>query len=443
MTTGRPRTLLAGAVAASLLAGCGATRAGHGTSPGTATHASTATASASAPDGCLSRRTPPLCDSPQAIRTAYGVTGLISRGIDGRGEVVVLPEEATTGDPSRTANIRQDLSAFDARFGLPGARLDVDTRFAPSAGPGSASPEEALDAEMIHTIAPRAVIRVLLFRLPIAAGFATVVRAAAPEGDVISVSYGTGEQCVSAAQASGMNAALEQARLRHVTVVASAGDDGAVARSCGEAPSQQKGVGVPASDPLVLAAGGTQLTTTSATGAYGRETAWNDHPGTRAAPGSSLGATGGGFSRLFARPDYQHATSGSAGRRGVPDVAADADPMTGLARILDHQGHAEIVPAGGTSAAAPLWAGIAALADQAAHRRLGFLNPALYRIADSSHYHQAFHDITAGTNTVTLSAGARVTGYRARSGWDPVTGLGSPDAQVLVPLLARSSRGLG
>jgi subtilase family serine protease len=91
---------------------------------------------------------------------------------------------------------------------------------------------------------------------------------------------------------------------------------------------------------------------------------------------------------------------------------------------------------GGTSVAAPLWAAVIALADQYAGRHLGFVNPALYRIGRSAYYHQAFHDVTTGTNTVKFPA-QTITGYQAAPGWDPVTGWGSPNAQVLVPLLAR------
>ena len=79
-----------------------------------------------------------------------------------------------------------------------------------------------------------------------------------------------------------------------------------------------------------------------------------------------------------------------------------------------------------------------ALADQYAHRALGFVNPAIYRIGRSPSYHKAFHDITTGTNTVTdHQLAITITGYRAATGWDPATGWGSPNAQLLVPLLAR------
>jgi subtilase family serine protease len=94
------------------------------------------------------------------------------------------------------------------------------------------------------------------------------------------------------------------------------------------------------------------------------------------------------------------------------------------------QGH------GGTSASAPLWAGLIALADQHAGRHMGFVNAAIYRIGRSARYHQAFHDVIAGSNTVRFPP-RRITGYHAAAGWDAVTGWGSPNARVLIPLLAR------
>ena len=95
---------------------------------------------------------------------------------------------------------------------------------------------------------------------------------------------------------------------------------------------------------------------------------------------------------------------------------------------------------GGTSASAPLWAGLSALADQYAGRHLGFVKAALYRICRSSvHYHRAFHDVTAGDNTV-LFPPRTISGYHAAPGWDPVTGWGSPHASMLIPLLARYAR---
>jgi subtilase family serine protease len=182
-------------------------------------------------------------------------------------------------------------------------------------------------------------------------------------------------------------------------------------------------VSLPASDPLVLAAGGTDLTADPVTGAYIREIAWN--------------GSGGGFSHLFARPAYQDDVPGIGAVRGVPDVAADASSGTSMAFAFAAAGGGyELIGLGGTSAAAPFWAGLIALADQEAGHPLGFVNPAIYRIARGPQYHRAFHDITTGNNTVVLN-GVTITGYQAGPGWNPVTGWGTPNAQVLIPLLAR------
>jgi subtilase family serine protease len=125
-------------------------------------------------------------------------------------------------------------------------------------------------------------------------------------------------------------------------------------------------------------------------------------------------------------------------------VAADAATVTGALIALDQQGTAVVKPGGGTSAAAPLWAALAVLADQQAGRRLGFLNTALYRIGRGASAGEAFHDITAGDNTVRLSDPtghvATIQGYEAGPGWDAVTGWGSPRAATLVPMLIQAMR---
>jgi subtilase family serine protease len=119
-------------------------------------------------------------------------------------------------------------------------------------------------------------------------------------------------------------------------------------------------------------------------------------------------------------------------------VAADASPHTGMAVITSSGGGKYTISgSGGTSASAPMWAGLVALADQEAGRHLGFVNAGIYRIGHSASYHKAFHDVTAGNNTVRFPP-RTITGYHAVPGWDAITGWGSPDASVLVPLLARS-----
>ena len=183
---------------------------------------------------------------------------------------------------------------------------------------------------------------------------------------------------------------------------------------------------MPASDPLVLAVGGTALDAASPAGTYQGEMAWN----------ATTDASGGGYSGLFPRPSYQDGLARAGTTRGVPDVAANADSGTAMALAY---GDSESRPASGTSAATPLWAGVIALADQEAGKHLGFVNPAIYQIARSPAYHQAFHDVVTGDNSVLWPTGLFV-GYNAGPGWDPVTGWGSPDAQYLVPLLAHIAK---
>ena len=196
-----------------------------------------------------------------------------------------------------------------------------------------------------------------------------------------------------------------------------------------------KGVLPLASDPLVLSAGGTSLTASHATGALISETAWGLASGSPGNQSGSFQASGGGFSQLFARPAYQAGVPGIGATRGVPDVSADASDRTSVAVVFSDGTQDTIQGHGGTSASAPIWAAVIALADQYAGRRLGLVNPAIYQIARGPHYRQAFHDITSGDNSVQFPD-ATITGYQAAPGWDPVTGWGSPNAQVLIPLLA-------
>ena len=404
---------------------------------------STASTAAVAPvPDCLAQA-PPTCYPPGAFLAAYGVQPLLDRGIDGRGTTVVLIEEAQQGpaQPPDVTDVRQDLADLDSQFGLPPARITVTTTLAgQGAAPWLADGEEVLDTAIVHAVAPDAAIRELLVSPAdaatpggLAAVFGKAVRLAVSQGDVISLSASFGEHFFTPAEAARVHAALEYAAARHVTFVAASGDYGAVSDPQDWAPFVPvKEVSLPASDPLVLAAGGTSLTADPATGAYIGETAWNTLP---SLSGGHSFASAGGFSHLFARPAYQDAGPG----RGVPDVAGDAGFNTGMAVAVTVSGTSYgLGPAKGTSAAAPFWAALIALADQDAGHDLGFVNPAIYRIARGPLYHQAFHDITTGNNAVAFaSPSATVTGYQAGPGWDPVTGWGTPNAQVLVPLLAR------
>ena len=419
----RPRWwpwLAAAPVTACLAAACASAAATGGTAAPAATAASAATAPLNcAPPGVKQ----PPCYSPRAYEVAYGVAPLLRQGIDGSGETVVLPELPS----SRPAtDIREDLATFDSKFGLPPARLHVVNTIARSKTPHLADDEEVEDTEMVHAIAPGATLDVVLVPQDATSSIANFTAAAvkviqagvAVHAAVISVSASEGENFFTRAEVAAMHAALEQARDHHVTFVASSGDTGAISD---DGPPRQ--VSLPASDPLVLAVGGTILDATQPTGTYLGEMAWN----------GGTDASGGGYSKLFPRPIYQDGMARIGATRGVPDVAANADHSTAMA--LEYS-DGEFRAATGTSAATPLWAGVIALADQEAGQHLGFVNPVIYAIARSPAYHQAFHDVVTGDNSVLWPTSVYV-GYNAGPGWDAVTGWGSPDARYLVPLLAR------
>jgi subtilase family serine protease len=376
-----------------------------------------------------------LCYTPHEYQVAYGAASLISHGIDGRGETVVMPELANT--PTHHGftftDIRKDLASFDTKYGLPPASLRVDNSIAHGRTPYLAGTEEVEDTEIAHAIAPGAALDVVLFPQSaiaspanLATALTEVVSAGIARGAaVVSISASLGEHYATPAEVARLHSALEQASEHHVTVVASSGDTGASSDPHFGPPVKE--VSLPASDPLVLAAGGTSLDASYATGAYKGEMAWN----------SLTDATGGGYSHLFPRPSYQDGVPRIDDARGVPDVAADANDLTAMALAYYHGPN---LPAQGTSAATPLWAAVIALADQEAGQHLGFVNPAIYQIARGDAYHRAFHDVVTGDNSIMLPSRVLV-GYQAGPGWDPATGWGSPNAQVLVPLLAHASPG--
>ncbi|MGI8451841.1 MAG: S53 family peptidase [Streptosporangiaceae bacterium] len=423
-------------------------------SPGhPATTAATGSAPSTANSSCL---LPPAssCYGPHQFRVAYGIQPLLDSGIDGRGETVTvlapppLANEPGAGAPSgpaappsgaapATTDIRQDLAAFDRMFRLPAARIQVVTALGGSASPGQGSAEEVQDLEVVHTVAPAATLRVV--RLPAnvldsaanaTADMLAALQLAVSHTDVASIGWSLGEHFFTTAQVAQIHSILRRAAARHVTVAASSGDNGSVSDQYGGTPVKE--VSLPASDPLALAAGGTTLTANPVTGTYISETTWNGATGSFSV---TLGASGGGFSHLYARPAYQDGVPGISARRGVPDVAGDADQQGGIPIVLAGVSQSGISSDSSTSASAALWAGLIALADQDAHHDLGFVNPAIYRIARSASYHKAFHDITTGSN---LTLGPVNHPYHAGPGWDPVTGWGSPSAQALIPLLAGS-----
>ena len=382
----------------------------------------------------------PNCQTPHTMRVAYGVESLIARGFTGKGQTVI--DIVSFGSPT----LQKDMDVFDKQFGLPPITIKVisplnEKQYDPNNDRGGWALETALDVEIIHAIAPGAGIVVLVS--PVAETEGTV---GLPEfrqleqyaldhhlGNIISQSWGASE--VTLKDAAGQqeihkwDAFFKQATTQNgISFFSSSGDNGATDYTDLQASrlSPTPTTSFPADDPWVTSVGGTSL---RRNGGTFQESAWN--------------MSGGGFSSFFPEPTYQQLLpspdqSELNHRRGVPDVAADANPATGLA--IYTSGHWDL--GGGTSASAPLWASILAIGDQMAGHPLGFIDPALYKLATSSNYTRDFHDITLGDNSATLPDGVKVPGYLAVQGWDPITGLGSPNAEKLLPdLIATVNRG--
>ena len=244
---GRRLRLLAAAMplAALLATACGPAQTGAASSGGPARQSAAPPPSPAAPPpgstaDCNSVTT---CYTPQQLQVAYGIKPLLDRGINGRGQTVVLPELAESQpNPPQVTDMRQDMAAFDRLFRLPAARMRVVTTLAGARSPWLAFGEEALDVEMVHALAPGAALVILLVpstsldntRNAVSAAVASL-RLGSTEGGVMSISAAGqigGEHCVSRAQADSVNAALQAAASRHVTVVAASGDIGAVRYPC-------------------------------------------------------------------------------------------------------------------------------------------------------------------------------------------------------------------
>jgi kumamolisin len=312
-----------------------------------------------------------------------------------------------------------DLSTYFSGLGLSTPSVTAVSVDGGQNQPGqdtNADGEVMLDIEVVGATANQAAIAVY-FAPNTDQGFvdalSTAVHDTTHKPSVVSVSWGQSEDSYSAQTRDQMEQILIEAAALGVTVTVAAGDNG----STDSVTDGQQHVDFPASAPHALACGGTSLQATGAT--ISSEVTWND-----TAPGSAGGgATGGGVSRQFPLPSYQAKAKvpvnvdSKAPGRGVPDVAGDADPATGYRIRVD--GAEQVI--GGTSAVAPLWAGLIARLGQELGAPVGFLQPRLYALLGTS----AFHDVTSGDN------GA----YHAGRGWDACTGLGSPDGAALAAAL--------
>jgi subtilase family serine protease len=394
------------------------------------------------------------CYSPRQVERAYNLPPLYAKGLDGRGRTIVIID--MFGSPT----LRHDLRVFDRAFGLPAPpslRVLQPVGKVPPFNPknpamAKGAGETTEDVEWAHAIAPGADI--LVAETPVAetlAGGGFPQFMAAEDyvikhhlGDVISQSFSLPEQnFASRAALLRLRYAYRDARRHHVTVLAASNDFGAAGLTPAGTGYLHPVVWWPASDPLVTGVGGTGLHLNAAGDRTSPDTAWNDsrNPAVTSAFGALPWAGGGGLSAIFLRPAYQDPVRGVTGnRRGVPDVAMSGSfsgAVLAFASFLGAPG--QWYPTGGTSGATPEFAGIVAIADQYAHKKLGFINPALYRLEQE--HAPGLVDVTKGSNTVSFTQGGKIItikGYRARPGYDLVTGVGTIDAARFVPELART-----
>ncbi len=374
-----------------------------------------------------------ICYSPGFVRGAYNFPS----NLDGRGQTILIV------DAFGSTTIRHDLEFFDHFFGIPDP--PSFTILCPEGGCPPFNPknphdelswaiETSLDVEYAHAMAPAANL-VLVVGQNSSGNAINVAEARAIKlypGSIMSQSFGTAEILARGNRLQFLQAHrnFEAAARAGITVLAAAGDTGA---SNGFAAANAI---FPASDPLVTAVGGTEgdpypggLSGCSAgtcTGVYGGEQVWNES--------SFHFATGGAPSLFFPVPSYQSGLG--LKMRTTPDVAYNAALNGGgLVANSGVTGTDSFFLIGGTSAGPPQWAAIFALANQAAGRSLGFLNPALYKVAKSSAYGSDFHDITVGNNQ---QPGTSV-GFSAGVGYDFATGWGTPNVANLIPDLVEAA----
>ena len=432
------------------------------------------------------------CYQPFQLQRAYNLAPLFARGIEGQGQTIVIVD--AFGSPS----IASDLQTFDAELGLPNPPSfqvitpegpittnpkNCTSKYSP-AGPDLCSDyygwtdETSLDVEWSHVMAPKA--NILLVETPVTEtegiyGFPQIVAAENYVidhhlGDVISQSFAANEQTfTSPGQIYSLRSAYINAARHGVTVLAGSGDQGSTSEICDPSSgcanpndliccSSTPAIGWPASDPLVTAVGGTRLQLNDEGYRTAPDSVWNDLSSTLGIPGPvyTAGSSGGGLSTVFSRPWFQNGVAGIVGgSRGTPDIAMSA-AVNGAVVYYDttDPSVAGWGIVGGTSEASPLFSGIVALANQVAGHSLGYLNPALYAMAQSGKP-DGIVPISQGSNTFTFcpaddvqsngscaSSSDQVTvpGFDANGSYNNATGWGTVDAAVFVPALARFAR---
>ena len=429
------------------------------------------------------------CYQPFQLQQAYNLAPLFSRGIEGQGETIVIVD--AFGSPS----IASDLQTFDSQEGLPNP---PSFRVITPEGPITTNPsnctsvysptgpdlcsdyygwtdETSLDVEWSHVMAPTA--NILLVEAPMTEtegiyGFPQIVAAENYVinhhlGDVITQSFGATEQTfTSPSQIYSLRSAYVNAAQHGVTVLAASGDQGSTDYYCDPSSGcanpdnatcceSTRAIDWPSSDPLVTAVGGTQLHLNAEGERTAPDSVWNDLSSTVGVTGPvyTWGSGGGGHSTVFARPQFQDGVAGIVGdSRGTPDIAMSA-AVNGAVDFYDttDPSVAGWGIVGGTSEASPLFSGIVALADQVAGHSLGYLNPALYAMAQSR-VRDGIVPISQGSNTFTFCIAAdvesdascpsssdlvTVPGFDANGYYNDATGWGTVNAASFVPALAR------
>jgi kumamolisin len=354
------------------------------------------------------RAVAPQTYSPLQLANLYN----FPTGFTGQGETIGIIELGGGYNQSDIKNYFQELGVNPPPQ-VTAVSVDGATN-SPTGDSSGPDGEVELDIEVAGSIAPGAGIKVF-FAPNTDQGFIDAVTTAVNDSTVtlISISWGGPESTFTSQSMTTFNQAFQDAGTMGKTVFAAAGDSGS---SDGQSDGVNH-VDFPAASPYVVGCGGTTLEANVATDTITSEVVWNE-------TASNEGATGGGVSDYFPKPSYQNPANvpppaQPGGGRGVPDVAADADPVTGYQVLID--GSSSTI--GGTSAVAPLYAGLFARINQAllqkGKSRVGFVNPALYQNAS------AFRDIVSGNNG----------SFNAGPGWDPTTGLGSPDGAKLLSAL--------
>jgi kumamolisin len=328
---------------------------------------------------------------------------------DGSGQSIAILELGGGYKPADLNNFFSNLNLSTPRVTAIG--VDGGSN-APTGDPSGPDGEVELDIEVAGSIAPKAHIAVY-FAPNTDQGFldalTTAIHDTALTPNVISISWAGPENTWTQQAMDAFDSAAEDAATMGVTIFVAAGDNGATDGN----PKGELVVEFPTSCPHMTGCGGTKLVLSGTN--IESEVVWNELK-------NQEGATGGGVSQVFPLPTWQQnanvpkSPNGKPGR-GVPDVAGDADPATGYNIVVD--GSPTVI--GGTSAVAPLWAGLLALINQSLGKPVGFLNPLIYE----TNLAATFHDITVGNND----------GYKAARGWDPCTGLGSPDGAKFLAAL--------